>query len=138
LAAVGFDDGLDDGKAETGAVRGGIEAIELVEDVGFFARGDAGAVVEDEDADLIGGGLGVDFDGCADGGVLDGILDEVLEGCREELGLGAEEWEIGGEVSGDGVSVELIEEWFEDFFDGAPVEIELDAGLVEAGHFEQG
>jgi hypothetical protein len=81
---VGADDLLDDGEAEAGAFLVGGEVG--FEDFGGLSGWDAGAVVADFEAGLVGSGfVEGDFDLATAFDGLHGVEKEVEEGLAEEL-----------------------------------------------------
>src|SRR5271163_783881 len=93
-AAVGFNDVLGDGKAEAGATgfagTRGIHAIEALENSLLISERDADAGVGDGDDGFASGRGGSDADGSARQGVLDGVVEQVLENFAEETGIAAD------------------------------------------------
>lgn len=96
FAAMGLDDVLHDGEAETGAAlfagSRGIHAVEAFEDAVQGFAGDAGSVVGDPEfgAGGTGIGLGANGDAAAGAAVLDGVVDEVEKDLLKAVEVHAE------------------------------------------------
>ena len=88
-ATVGMGDGRDDAQAEPDTARGArpgrVGSVERLEDVGVLLEGDARSVIGD--LEPCRGRLGAhpDVDGCAFGGVHQGVGDQVVDDLAEPI-----------------------------------------------------
>ena len=98
-ATVGFYDVLGDGEAEAGAAdfarAGGVHTIEALEDAFLIGERNADAGVGDGDDDFVIASDGAEVHTAAGGGVLHGVVEEILENFAEEAGIAAHSRKLG-------------------------------------------
>src|SRR5882724_13049697 len=90
-AAVGLDEMLGDGEAEARAANfagtGSVHTIETFENAGLVGLGNADAGVRDGEFDFCGVGRGAEHDLAAGRGILNRIVEEILQNFGETLAV---------------------------------------------------
>src|SRR5882724_1043951 len=90
-AAVRLDEMFGDGEAESSAANfagtGSVHAIETFENAGLVGLGDADAGVRDGEFDFGGAGRGAEHDLAAGRGILNRIVEEILQNFGETLAV---------------------------------------------------
>ncbi len=148
VAAVGLDDVLDDGQAQTGASllprSGGVDTVEALEDARERLLGNARTVIDDRDFDGIPRGIetGGDGDVALGAAVLDGVVDEVDEHLLEAVEVGADGKGFGnfvgeGDEPGAGAGGEVFEHAGCEGAEVAPLAVDDAAALFELGDGEK-
>ena len=98
-----FRDFAHQRQAETGAGHAGVlyprYAVELLEYALQIGLGNAVSLVRHLESDILFPGVRRDGDGGRVGAVLDGVRDQVLDGTRQQVGIG-EEWRAKAAIEG--------------------------------------
>ncbi len=143
FSAMRLDYGAADGEAQPDAGRGRLAfaAGEFFEYRLLGAGREAGAVVRDDDAELVAADRGFDADFAASRGVLHRVLDQVDQHPLEQHGVDLHQRQAGRQVDaqrvrsqglaerGDGAPHHLLQR--------LPLAVEPDLARLQSGHVEQ-